>query len=175
MNTFQLLNAMEQDPKSNGKFCGVYSSDTLPAVIEHYPCGLIVNTDPHREKGSHWVAMYFPSDENGEFFDSYGYPPEFYRENFKTFLESHTRKWKYNHRTLQSLNSNSCGQFCLYFVINRNHGRSMSMIVNSFSKNLILNDQRVTVFAKKYLRYVKPNIQKDKKQVVLSRKQYIYQ
>lgn len=151
MNTLQLTQVMEKDPKSRNKFCGVYASDTLPTTIEHFPCGLIVNTDPQTEKGAHWLAMYFPSKERGEFFDSYGNPPDFYRENFETFLDKQSRSWKYNHRSLQSLNSSTCGQFCLYFIMNRNRGKPLSIIVNSFSKNTSINDHRVSEFTRRYL------------------------
>ena len=84
MNTLELLHVIQDDPKSTNKFCGVFAADTLPTTIEHFPCGLIVNTDLISQQGSHWLAMYFADKNVGEFFDSYGYPPEFYRENFKT-------------------------------------------------------------------------------------------
>lgn len=153
MNTIELIQAIKQDPKSHGKFCGVYASDTLPKQIEHYPCGLIVNTDPQTEKGSHWVAMYFPNELKAEFLDSYGNSPEFYQDSFKTFLDSHSRKWTYNHRCLQSLMSSMCGQFCVYFITNRNRGKSLSKIVNSFSNKLNVNDHRVSEFVRRLLRF----------------------
>ena len=34
----------------------------------------------NRER-THWVAFYFPSRDKGEFFDSYGHPPEHYDLN----------------------------------------------------------------------------------------------
>lgn len=170
MNTLQLIQVMEQDFKSRGKFCGVYASDTLPSVIEHYPCGLIVNTDPQTEKGSHWVAVYFPTKERGEFFYSYGYPPDFYQQNFKTFLDSHSRTWVYNHRCLQNFDSSTCGQFCLYFIINRNRNKSLAVIVKSFSKILSSNDHRVSEFVNRYLRLLKPKLQSNH-QVALTRMQ----
>lgn len=170
MNTLQLMQVMEQDLKSRNKFCGIYASDTLPSEIEHFPCGLIVNTDPQAEKGTHWLAMYFPTKERGEFFDSYGNPPDFYRKNFETFLDTHSRTWTYNHRCLQSLNSSTCGQFCLYFIINRNRGKSLSMIVKSFSKNPSINDHRVSVFVRRYLSLLKTKRQ-SKHQIALTRMQ----
>lgn len=171
MNTLQLIQVMEQDFKSRGKFCGVYASDNLPSVIESYPCGLIVNTDKETESGSHWVAMYFPTKDRGEFFDSYGNSPDFYRKNFKTFLDGHSRTWIYNSRCLQSLTSSTCGQFCLYFVINRNHGKTLSLIVNSFSETLSINDHRVIMFVRRYLSFLKPKKQVNS-HVALARIQY---
>ena len=156
MNTSQLIQVIQHDQQSRNKFCGVYSSDLLPSNIDRYPCGIIVNTDPHTEKGSHWLALYFPTKERGEFFDSYGKRPAFYNKNFELFLNTHSKSWTYNHRCLQGLFSSTCGQFCLYFVMNRNRGKPFNKIINSFSKNTTFNDHRVTVFVHRYLNFVKP-------------------
>ena len=71
MNTSQITHALEQDPVTSKKFCGVFPSDKLPQTIDRYPCGFIANTDPSSEPGTHWIAFYFPSEQKGEFFDSY--------------------------------------------------------------------------------------------------------
>ena len=78
MNTAQIDSVLKQDPVTNKKFCGVFASDKLPQAIETYLCGFVANTDPSHEPGTHWVAFYFASKE-GEFFDSYGYPPNHYQ------------------------------------------------------------------------------------------------
>jgi hypothetical protein len=169
MNTSQLIQVMDQDMKSRNKFCGVYASDLLPSKIDRFPCGLIVNTDPHTEKGTHWASMYFSSNESGEFFDSYGKPPGFYNKNFEQFLNKHSTSWIYNRRCLQSITSSTCGQFCLYFIINRNHGKSLPMIVNSFNNNTSINDHRVRLFVRRFLNLVKlKNTNKHKHQISVS-------
>jgi len=167
MNALELIQVMSQDPKTRDKFCGVYASDTLPKVIENYPCGLIVNTDPQTEKGSHWLALYFPNREMAEFFDSYGNPPDFYQTNFKNFLNSHSRQWTYNHRCLQSLSSSMCGQFCVYFLINR----MLLEIVKSFSSNLTVNDQRVSHYVRRLLIFSKHQKRTKRSQSSLTRVQ----
>ena len=48
-----------------------------PKVIDRFPCGFVANTDPSDEPGAHWVAFYFQSERKGEFFDSYGKPPDY--------------------------------------------------------------------------------------------------
>jgi hypothetical protein len=80
MNTYQITRALEHDPVTNKQFCGVFPSDKLPQTIEKYPCGFVANTDPSNEPGTHWIAFYFPSEERGEFFDSYGHAPEYYKK-----------------------------------------------------------------------------------------------
>ena len=79
MNTAQITDALEGDPITNKKFCGVFPSDKLPQTIDKYPCGFVANTDPSTKPGTHWMSIWIgPSDgkgENkrtvGEFFDSY--------------------------------------------------------------------------------------------------------
>ena len=77
MNTLQLKRALEHNTFTKKIFGGVFAADELPKVITS-PCGFVANTDPSTEPGTHWVAFYFPSRDKGEFFDSYGYPPEHY-------------------------------------------------------------------------------------------------
>jgi hypothetical protein len=45
---------------------GVFASDQLPELIEKYPCGFVVNTDPSNQSGTHWLAFYFPSEHKGD-------------------------------------------------------------------------------------------------------------
>ena len=81
MNTLQIKRALERDTFTKKIFGGVFAADELPKVMNTFPCGFVANTDPSTEPGTHWVAFYFPSREKGEFFDSYGYPPEHYGLN----------------------------------------------------------------------------------------------
>jgi len=54
MDTVQIQHGL-QDVNS---FLGVYASDLLPLSFVHTGT-IIVNTDPHTEKGSHWQAIHF--------------------------------------------------------------------------------------------------------------------
>ena len=73
MNTIQIVHALEQDPITSNKFCGVFPCDKLPETIDKYPCGFVANTDPSGKPGTHWVAFYFPSEQ---------------KENFLTVMDS---------------------------------------------------------------------------------------
>ena len=77
MNTEQIRLIIERDHTTTKKFEGVFAEDLLPRSMNIYPCGYIVNTDPSSKPGKHWVAFYFTRPEQGEFFDSYGHPPQF--------------------------------------------------------------------------------------------------
>ena len=119
MNTRQLQRVMESDPYGKRQFQGVFAADRIPTRIESYHSAFIANTDPASKPGAHWVAFYFPSDNRGEFFDSYGHPPAFYHRSFENVLKNNGRSWTYNRECLQGMSSQVCGQYCLYYLLNR--------------------------------------------------------
>ena len=102
MNTLQILNVLKTDPFTKSVFTDVLPSDRLPNQIQKRPKGYILNVDPSNGHGSHWIAIYLTADGKGEFFYSFGEPPEFYSRNFKTFLEDHSSTFTCNEKTLQS-------------------------------------------------------------------------
>ena len=150
MNTAQITHSLEQDRVTSKKFCGVFPSDKLPQTIDRYPCGFVANTDPSSGPGTHWVAFYSPSEEKGEFFDSYGHAPEYYRRSFGDFLKS--RAWDFNRRKLKSVWSDVCGQYCIFYLSHRARGQSMSDIVHLFNNDTILNDTKVSQFVKRHFK-----------------------
>ena len=137
-------------PATRGTFQGVFPSDRLPSHIGHYPAAFVANVDPHDRPGSHWCAFYFDQNEHGEFFDSYGRKPGDVCSHFKQFLVNNSRFWTYNSQKLQSVTSNVCGHYCLYFLFNRCRHISLKTIVNRFSKNAIENDRLVYHFIMKH-------------------------
>ena len=152
MNTLQIKRALERNTFTKKTFCGVFAADELPEIINTFPCGFVANTDPSTEPGTLWVAFYFPSREKGEFFDSYGHPPEYYDESFK-FETIET----WNNRKLQSSWSEVCGQYCIFYLYHKSRGYSMSKIVNLFTDNTNLNDCNVACYVKKHFNVVIEN------------------
>ena len=153
MNTAQIRHALEHDPITRKMFCGVFPSDKLPQTLEKYPCGFVANTEPSGRPGTHWIAFYFPSEGEGEFFYSYGRSPNYYKE-FKKFLGKHS--WDYNKRKLQSDWSDVCGQYCIFYLSHRARGVSMKKIVQMFSNDTMLNDQKVFRFVQTHFRIKQP-------------------
>jgi len=136
MNTRQLECVINCDSVMKDKVIGVYARDQIPTRIESFPCGLIVNTDKSYLPGRHWLAFYFESKDKVEFFDSYGHSPEYF--NFTADV--------YNNKRLQSSTSDVCGQYCLYFLLNRCRGLPMKAFVNQFGNNYQENDAFVNNF-----------------------------
>ena len=141
MNTLQLEQALKHNTFTKKIFVGVFAADELP-TLNTFPSGFVANTDPSTEPGTHWVAFYFPSREKGEFFDSYGHPPEHY--GFKSY---NIETW--NQHKLQSSWSNVCGQYCIFYLYHKSRGYSMSKIVNMFTDNTAINDSKVACYVKK--------------------------
>ena len=152
MNTLQLEQVIKKDPKARLKFCGVYAQNNLPKTLDVYPCGLIANTDPKGKPGKHWVAFYLSSPYEGEFFDSYGYPPSFYSSHYVSFLNRNAKEWSFNHKELQSTWSRVCGQYCIFYFLHRARGVSLSTIVNIFSSNKECNDHIVNHFVRQLIK-----------------------
>ena len=110
-------------------FLGVFAADELPS---HFPwsCGLVVNTDPRSEPGTHWLAIYIDGNGHGEYFDSYGLKP-FVPQHLK-FL-NRLKQWRYNKTKLQSLTSTLCGQYCVLYLDSKFRGYSL----NRFLRNMV--------------------------------------
>lgn len=114
MNSIELQRYLNKLPVQN---VAVYAADQLPHRISP-STAIIVNTDPHNEHGTHWVAFYL---EDGliEYFDSYGQPP--YLHFYQGFLRRNARRYLYNEHRLQGDNSLVCGQYCLVYLYYRTH------------------------------------------------------
>ena len=150
MNTSQLDTIMKLDPVSRNCFLGVYPSDLLPARRISYLNCLIANVDSHYLPGSHWVAFYFTSSGDGEFFYSYGNPPSYYSNDFTRFISRGSRNsWTYNSKPLQGEFSSVCGEYTIFFLQKRNRGMTLKQIANIFTKNTSHNDRMVWRFCKK--------------------------
>jgi len=104
-------------------FRGVFASDDLPDAFRPGE-SLISNYDPEGGPGSHWVAMRHAEDGTGEFFDSFGMPPDaddnilHDATHFREWLRRHTRQsLRWNHVDLQALPSNTCGEWAVAYIL----------------------------------------------------------
>lgn len=145
-NLSKLLEALTRN--TNCYSAGVFPLDLIPKSFTHFPICFIANTDPSYLPGQHWVAYYFTSPTDYEFFDSYGLHPSLYSMPY-------TSPTHFNTVPLQSLKSAVCGQFCLYFLETRCRGVKFPNFLHSFSRcNLLWNDRLVRKFVQR-IRYPK--------------------
>jgi len=111
-------------------FVGVYSSDLIPHSIIESSC-LILNTDPHTEKGTHWLAIYLqPKSYSAYYFDSYALPP--FLPTVRDFLRRNCSIWTYNKVQLQGDTSAVCGHYCCLFALYMDRGYTPQQFVNIF-------------------------------------------
>jgi hypothetical protein len=118
-------------------FLGVFAADRIP-MLNNFLCCYIVNTDPASLPGKHWVAYFHISAKSKEFFDSYGQPPTTY------FLPTYP-KLMYNTKSFQSLTSNVCGHYCIFYLYRRCRSIPLSRITFTLS-NVRDPDQYVCSF-----------------------------
>lgn len=138
MNASEVYSYLEILPAKN---IGVYASDCLPRKIAP-STALIVNTDPHTKRGTHWVALYLDGNGYLEYFDSFGQPP-FVLDHIR-FIRRNSFLYRFNSKVLQNYDSDLCGHYCLGYLFFRSNGFTMSHFVKLFSKNLISNDYYIS-------------------------------
>ena len=101
-------------------FRGVFSRDLLPTQIKNKECG-IINLDTYIGPGTHWVA-YRNIDRFCEYFDSFGLmmPTE-----VKKYMATSGKQLEYSGDEIQERDSVLCGYWCLYYLLERQKGRSI--------------------------------------------------
>lgn len=145
--TFELWQAALQDPILAPVMQGVFPRDKLP-IVNKYPLELIANTDPHDQPGTHWTAKYFSPWES-EFFDSYRFPPVTY--GMDGYIERDVTR--YNNKPFQGLTSDTCGDYCLFYLFHRARNVDMDAIKAKFrSHDTQWTDAQVATFVHSYVK-----------------------
>ena len=101
-------------------FRGVFSKDVLPKQIRNKECG-IVNLDDHIGLGTHWVA-YRNIDKFCEYFDPFGLKMPL---EVKKYMTTSGKRSVYSMDEIQERDSVLCGYWCLYYLLERQKGRSI--------------------------------------------------
>ena len=139
MDAHELRAIISRDIRLNRQFLDVFAADELPYQI---PVGglAIVNCCERTEPGKHWIAICQETSNRLEFFDSYGFEPAMYNLENKLPISNAV---VYNSKTLQSIYSDVCGQYCLYYCYFKARGYALSDIVSVFSNDYKSNDYYV--------------------------------
>ena len=128
MNHGQIVEIMKMLFKNSPvHFLAVFTSDNIPDAIRvsaFSPCCFIVNTDVTGGRGKHWVAFFHLSSRSIEFFDSFGRKPA-----SLGFHLPYIQRKVHNPIQIQGNDSNVCGQYCIYYLVQRAHGHSMKDII----------------------------------------------
>lgn len=124
-------------------------------VVKKEPFAIICNNQRSTMPGMHWISFY-KNNCDLEFFDSFGMPVEFYGKEFHTFITRFGKKVNQSFTQFQSDSSNLCGGYGLYFLINRDRGKTYNQILSSFSPlNTRTNDLKIKSFTKQNIIFPK--------------------
>ena len=104
---------------------GIFSRDRLPKQIRK-ECG-IINLDTFEGPGTHWVC-YRNLDSFVEYFDPFGLIMP--NEALKYFQTS-GKPVEYSMDEIQNRNTVLCGYWCLYYLLERQNGKSILDIIHN--------------------------------------------
>lgn len=151
MNTLQISSILKSFPSSSRAIKGVLARDQFIQQKITYPSLFVCNTDNSDQPGTHWVAIYFSTDQKCEYFDSYGILPLF--DDVMHKLLSIDSNFKYNSFTLQSLDTNVCGMYCIIYTVMRTKGYTLKSIIQMLllPKTSYERDSILEYFLKSYL------------------------
>ena len=112
-------------------FKGVFAKDEINNTITEFPGAYIVNSEPRWLPGRHWLAIYNDSQGVSTYFDVFGIPPQ--EEEIIEFL-NRSDTWQYSNIIHSSISANSCGHYCISFLLEA----SQLDLMQQFEINLIL-------------------------------------
>ena len=145
LNNLQLDHLASMHPKLSRVFYGAVPCDRLPKTLPEGRTAYIVNTDPQDRPGKHWIALW-TYDNVCEIMDSYGLSLRVYGTTYhlEEWLGRHFKYQMHSGKSLQSIFSQSCGDYALMFLIDQVEGRSMNDFLNRLKKNdFVANDHKV--------------------------------
>ena len=140
------------------KMIGVYAADRILNVMVTLAV-IVCNTDNHTRLGSHWVAIYIDKHRSGTYFDSYGFPPVSRHQLHR--LRRNCKNFRWNVKTLQSIDSICSGQYTIMFLYHMCQGISLDTFCRLFTddtrKNdaLVINNYKKIFNKNKYRKYKK--------------------
>lgn len=145
MNAWTIDNMLSQDRYTREHFQGFSTPDVpLPHFIRK-PALYILNIDDSGGPGIHWCLAFFNQNNECDFFDPLGNPPDTY--NFHHALFEKCSQINFNHDTVQASNSSTCGHHCVFFAYHRSRNVKPSDIMKKYkADNYVWNDHMVNSF-----------------------------
>ena len=134
MESKDIFACLKSHKSTQKSFFGIYAFDKLPKIDklrklnkDQKQIYLIINTHPFNKPGEHWFAVCIQNAKGknipNEYFDSYGKKPHpkivSYLENFVLFSK----------KQIQSEFTTTCGQWCMYYILFKNHGGSLFQLI----------------------------------------------
>ena len=127
LNTKDTASCLVAGLARNNRCLGVFPADYPIALQDdsttNNSVAWVMNTAPSDHPGLHWVAYYRKAESKcaPEFFDSVGLTPAEYALLPKGDAVARD--------SLQSLDSNVCGQYCVFYLCQRSRGLSRTQVL----------------------------------------------
>jgi hypothetical protein len=138
MNSLQIENILKNNCHTQKYFRGVFSSNNIP-FYDKYPYTLVANTDKKGTVGEHWVSIFVKNHRSVEYFDSLGDEPN---SDISKYL-SNFENIKLNRYKIQSPFSDTCGYYCIYFILNKSLHVKFKIIITTLLSTKNNNDALV--------------------------------
>jgi len=147
MNSKQLETILKSARVTKNKFIGVFPSDKIPKN-KKFPHCMVINTTKEGTRGEHWVACYVPSSRTIEYFDSLGEHPNL---DISAYLSTF-RNVKINKFKIQFPTADTCGHFCIYFLVSRCSGIPYCQVMDTLFRTRAIADWLVKGFVRTMMR-----------------------
>ena len=134
-------------------YSGAYPIDIIPKKSSLRKNVYIVNSDDSTQPGRHWYLVFVDHNKTF-FFDSFGKEP---CSQMLLFIKSvsYTSKIVYNSKQIQSLDSKTCGFFCIFLTFWLKCDLTFASFIDLFGSNFLANDLAVCALAKKVFPEIK--------------------
>jgi len=126
MNSLQIQIIIQKYEPLKNKFIGVFSSNNIPSSVKRKNFCFIANTMRKGTKGEHWIACFSDEPNVIEYFDSFAEEPNC---EMRQSLLANYSKIKQNRFVLQSPFSDTCGHYCICFLVLRTHYANFSEVL----------------------------------------------
>ena len=148
MNSLQIEKILTSYKPLKGIFKGVFASDNIPTGMK-VPYCFIANTMREGTAGQHWIACYSDSRNTIDYFDSLA---EEAPAELQKFLDQFTHV-NANSIALQSLLSDTCGHYCIYFLVKRCKNSFSHVLKLLYSLSMIEREKMVKNFLQSLIKY----------------------
>lgn len=135
-------------PSITHLFDGVYSIDTLPKTLKIRRF-LICNTSLSSASGQHWFCLFRPERLIIECFDSLGFNQEKKQKLLGAIHFTEVKEVKINVTQVQELISDTCGKFCIFFILERLHNLDLDydeFLNLTFVEDCKSNENKIEIF-----------------------------
>jgi hypothetical protein len=148
MNSDAIAAILRGERATHDVFRGVYAQNEIRQAMTkcerlEAPSAFVINSDPITLPGEHWLAVFHNRSRQFEFFDTYDMSPSTYGlDGSWNFINTNTRK-------VQALDSNACGQHCIFYIHERCIHPSEKDPYTQFPQSMPV--EQIDAFVKQYV------------------------